>query len=93
LVIEVGSASGELRLLPPSRTPTAFVLRFDFDAATTGEPLRVEGRLELSWATPGNATPTTDALLELTTQRDLGHDAAEFLDRVAEAAERRARAA
>lgn len=94
LSIEVGGAAGELRVLPPSRTPTAFILRFDFDAgpAAVDEPLRVEGRLELS-AQAAGAAPATDAILELRTARDLRADAAEFLAQVAAAAERRSHAA
>jgi hypothetical protein len=94
LSIEVGSAAGELRVLPPSRTPTAFILRFDFDAGAPAEsePLRVEGRLELSAQQAGEA-PATDAILELRTSRDLRADAAEFLARVAAAAENRSHAA
>lgn len=84
--IAVGSTAAGLRVLPPQRTPTAFVLRFDVD---TDEPLHVEGRLELSHTD----TLATDAVLELRSERDLADDAAEFLRRVALAAEKRSRAA
>lgn len=83
--IAVGGTEAELRVLPPRRTPTAFVLRFDVD---TAEALHVEGRLELS---PTDAQPVaTQAVLELRCERELVADAEEFLRRVARAAERRA---
>lgn len=86
--IAVGRTEAGLRVLPPRRTPTAFVLRFDVD---TAEQLHVEGRLELSQT--DSAPGGTDAVLELRSERDLVADAEEFLRRVAEAAERRASAA
>ncbi|MDX6275493.1 MAG: hypothetical protein QOJ92_2703 [Frankiales bacterium] len=99
VTIEVGSSLGELRLRPPSRTPTAFVLRFDVDCGiassgpVAGATQRVEGRLVLSLVSPGAGAPATEAVLDLTADRDLAEDAAEFLGRVARAAEQRARAA
>jgi len=86
--IEVGSIAAGLRVLPPRRTPTAFVLRFDVD---TVEQVHVEGRLELTH-TDSDAL-ATDAVLELRAEHDLADDAAEFLRRVAIAAEKRATAA
>lgn len=86
--IAIGSTEAGLRVLPPHRTPTAFILRFDVD---TAERLHVEGRLELSQV--GVEPPATDAVLELRCERDLVADADEFLRRVAIAAELRASAA
>jgi hypothetical protein len=72
VTIEVGSAMGALRLLPPCRTPTAFILRFDFDEVARGDaaerggaaargdesrPMRVEGRLELTLSSPSDGDP------------------------------------
>lgn len=82
------TAVAGLRVLPPQRTPTAFVLRFDVGSA---QLCHVEGRLELSHV--GAHTLTTDAVLELRSEGDLAADAAEFLRRVAAAAEQRAYAA
>lgn len=86
--IAVGSTAAGLRVLPPQRTPTAFVLCFDVD---TAKLQHVEGRLELSHT--GAEALATDAVLDLRSDRDLAEDAAEFLRRVAIAAEKRSRAA
>lgn len=96
-LVRVGELTGALRMLAPSRTPRAFVLRFDFDAdgsPTDQDCVHVEGRIELAAAAAASDRgPCTDASLELRAPEHLAADAEAFLSRVAEAAERRARAA
>jgi hypothetical protein len=90
-----------VRALPPRRTPTAYVTRFEW----SGDALPpVSGRLTLAYAPTGDGTPVTHAVLEL---QPAGEDADDspwgaaaltamaegFLANLARAAEARNRAA
>ena len=103
VLVEVpGSEEGSdlqvaVRALPPLRTPTAYVTRFDWE----GEQVPpVRARLTLAYAPTGTSTPATHAALELEVTdevtyagRSLAAMAEEFLANLARAAETRNRAA
>jgi hypothetical protein len=87
-----------VRALPPRRTPTSYVTKFDWSGP--GIPA-TEGEITLAY-TPGSDGPATAAVLDLSTeglaesgieQRDLQDMAERFMDNLARAAEGRNRAA
>lgn len=90
-----GASQVKVRALPPRRTPTAFVLDFDW----TGDDVPdAAGRLRLAYAPTGDGTPVTHAVLELEPAGDdaaarLTAGAEAFLANLARAAETRNRAA
>jgi hypothetical protein len=95
---EQTASSAAVRALPPQRTPTAFVTRFEW--AGPGLPLTA-GELTLGYA-PGAGAPATTAVLVLTstglegsrlTAGDLQRMADAFLANLALAAEDRSSAA
>ncbi|MDP3711702.1 MAG: hypothetical protein Q8R60_04360 [Mycobacteriales bacterium] len=93
------STSAAVRALPPRRTPTSFVTRFEW--AGPGLPLTA-GELTLAYAPGADGTPSTFAALELTSADVSGSRltvcalqsmAEAFLDNLALAAEQRSSAA
>lgn len=104
VLVEAELAEAELsaaavRALPPRRTPTSFVTRFEW--AGPGLPLTA-GELTLAYAPGGDGSPSTFAVLELVsagvarsrlTPCDLQSMADAFLANLADAAERRSSAA
>lgn len=99
LAADDAPSSAAVRALPPHRTPTSFVTRFEW--AGPDLPLTA-GELTLSYAPGSDGSPSTYAVLELTssgvaTSRlsagDLRSMAQAFLDNLACAAEQRNHAA
>lgn len=86
-----------VRALPPRRTPTSYVTRFEW---TADDLPPASGRLTLAYAPTADGTPVTHAVLELDVPADgpYGVRALEvmaegFLENLARAAEMRNRAA
>jgi hypothetical protein len=79
--------SAAVRALPPRRTPTSFVTRFEW--AGPGLPLTA-GELTLAYAPGADGTPSTFAALEACALQSM---AEAFLDNLALAAEQRSSAA
>jgi hypothetical protein len=86
-----------IRALPPRRTPTSYVTRFEWSGDTLPA---ATGRLTLAYAPTADGTPVTHAVLELDVdgspayrERDLAVMAEGFLENLARAAEQRNRAA
>lgn len=98
LAAEAGPVLGAVRALPPRRTPTSYVTRFE----TSGPGLPVAtGLLTLAYSC-GETGSETEAVLELDTSHPgeaglsepcIRHLASGFLDNLAAAAEARNRAA
>ena len=87
-----------VRALPPRRTPTSYITRFEWSSAAVPP---ATGRLTLAYAPTGDGTPVTHAVLELDASTDddrvgaaaFADMAAGFLANLAKAAEARNRAA
>lgn len=95
----VPRTAATVRALPPRRTPTSYVLRFDWSGH--GVPATT-GRLTLAYAPGPGAAVGTSAVLELDSgelvdrplgRAELRRQAEGFLDNLVRAAERRADAA
>jgi hypothetical protein len=104
--LQVARSEGErrptaatVRALPPRRTPTAYVTRFEWDGP---ELPGTTGQLTLAYAPTGDGTPVTHAVMTLDSTGLDGSDvdqlalatlAEGFLANLAHAAEARSRAA
>jgi hypothetical protein len=91
------ATAATVRALPPQRTPTSYVTKFDFAGPSLPA---TNGELTLAYA-PGSTGPATSAVLTLDSDLDgsaldpyeLSSMAEQFLDNLARAAEDRSRAA
>jgi len=93
-----GTTAAAVRALPPRRTPTSYVTRFDFSGPGLPSTSAV---LTLAYAPTRDGVLTTHAVLELTSDLPLADgdegrltgEATAFLDNLGRAAERRSDAA
>lgn len=92
-------ASATVRALPPRRTPTSYVTRFEWSGPDVPDAV---GRLTLAYAPTADGAPVTHAVLEVDSREDedgpldsrtLSAMAEGFLANLARAAESRSRAA